>query len=203
MQHCMDFSAQTITALHDQLNALWHASDMTPAAGDDFMSLVRLQHRANHELWHAEDRARVPSARDSEVAAAKRVIDKVNQQRNDLIEKIDEFLLVSLPPELNRDNAELHSEPPGLMIDRLSILSLKIFHTHEEIRRANAPSGHAARNAGRLTVLNSQRMDLEHCLDHLWAAILLGQRRFKLYRQLKMYNDPSLNPALYNPSRYP
>jgi hypothetical protein len=91
----------------------------------------------------------------------------------------------------------LHSESPGLMIDRLSILSLKIFHTREEMERAGAPTGHAERNRERLAILVEQRNDLSQCLVRLWEETLAGTRRFKLYRQLKMYNDPTLNPSVY------
>ena len=83
------------------------------------------------------------------------------------------------------------------MIDRLSILALKIYHTREEAERADAPEGHAERNRERLAILEEQRADLAGCLDALWQETLAGTRRFKLYRQLKMYNDPSLNPAIY------
>jgi hypothetical protein len=87
------------------------------------------------------------------------------------------------------------------MIDRLSILALKIFHTREELdrcrRRPSRPAGHAQRNLQRLAILEEQRADLADCLDTLWQSTLSGSRRFKLYRQLKMYNDPTLNPAIY------
>jgi hypothetical protein len=83
------------------------------------------------------------------------------------------------------------------MIDRLSILALKIFHTEEEIDRPNAPAGHTERNRNRLALLEEQRNDLLACLDQLWREVLEGKRRFKIYRQLKMYNDPTLNPAIY------
>jgi hypothetical protein len=86
------------------------------------------------------------------------------------------------------------------MIDRLSILALKIFHTREEAARADAPEGHAGRNLERLAILEEQRADLAACLDALWRETLAGTRCFKLYRQLKMYNDPSLNPAIYGTS---
>jgi hypothetical protein len=83
------------------------------------------------------------------------------------------------------------------MIDRLSILALKIYHTREEAERADAPEGHAGRNRERLNVLEEQRADLAGCLDELWRETLKGTRRFKIYRQMKMYNDPDLNPAIY------
>jgi hypothetical protein len=83
------------------------------------------------------------------------------------------------------------------MIDRLSILALKVYHTRQEAARTDAPDGHAGRNRERLGILLEQRADLAGCLDNLWRETLAGQRRFKLYRQLKMYNDPALNPAIY------
>jgi hypothetical protein len=86
------------------------------------------------------------------------------------------------------------------MIDRLSIQALKIYHTREEAERPDAPEGHDARNLERLAVLNEQRADLAGCLEALWQGTLNGTRRFKLYRQLKMYNDPLLNPAIYRKS---
>jgi uncharacterized protein (DUF3084 family) len=85
-----------------------------------------------------------------------------------------------------------------LIIDRLSILALKIFHTAEQLHRSTPE--HQQRNQSRLLVLNEQRTDLSACLDALWSDVLAGRRRFKLYRQLKMYNDPTLNPVLYNRS---
>jgi hypothetical protein len=98
---------------------------------------------------------------------------------------------------LPADGAELHSESPGLILDRLSILSLKVFHTQEEIDRSEAPLGHSERNRERLCILVEQRGDLASSLDRLWQQVLKGQQAFKLYRQLKMYNDPALNPAVY------
>ncbi len=157
------------------------------------------QHLANFELWHAEDAARTPGASDHDLARIKRFIDHANQRRNDLTEQCDVLLLDSL----NRQNlpapgAELHSESPGLILDRLSILSLKLFHTKEEIDRPGAPPGHRERNLERLRILVEQRDDLAASLDRLWQQVLDGRRRFKLYRQLKMYNDPALNPAVYS-----
>jgi hypothetical protein len=164
----------------------------------DWLRLVSGQHWANFELWHIEDEARVPGASDAELAAVKRRVDSTNQRRNDLVEGLDRALLTWLEPRgLPNAAATLHSETPGLMIDRLSILALKIYHTREEAERFDAPEGHAERNRARLAILEEQRGDLAACLDRLWCEILAGTRRFKLYRQLKMYNDPSLNPAVY------
>jgi hypothetical protein len=132
------------------------------------------------------------------LAGVKRRVDQTNQRRNDLAEELDRALLGWLETQgLPNPDAPLHSESPGLIIDRLSILALKIYHTREEAERADAPPGHIERNRERLATLEEQRSDLANCLDALWRQTLAGARRFKLYRQLKMYNDPSLNPAIY------
>ncbi|MDE3187518.1 MAG: DUF4254 domain-containing protein [Acidobacteriota bacterium] len=201
-------SANAIVSLHDTLTRVWHA---VPEAGEplpsatDWLDRVARQHRANFDLWHIEDEARAPGATDAALASVKRRIDRTNQLRNDLAEELDRALLTWLQPQRLPDpNAPLHSESPGLMIDRLSILALKIFHTREEAERTGAPSGHAERNRDRLVILQEQRADLARCLDALWREVLAGTRRFKLYRQFKMYNDPELNPAIYrNPPDEP
>jgi hypothetical protein len=189
-----------IAALQDRLTVLWHREAMETwlPPQEKFQSLVARQHLANFELWHTEDEARTPDATDADLARVKRRIDETNQRRNDLSEQIDRLLLDELEKEgLPNQQAELHSESPGLMIDRLSILALKLFHTREEMERINAPEGHAERNRERLAILIEQRNDLAACLCAVWAEVQAGTRRFKLYRQLKMYNDPSLNPAVY------
>lgn len=192
-------SAQSITQWHDALTRDWHAGrPPQPSQSDAWLDLVVQQHGANFELWHIEDEARTPGAGDAQLADVKRRIDPVNQRRNDLAEKLDEALLDYLHPKtLPNPEAPLHSESPGLMIDRLSILALKIYHTQEEAQRSDAPPGHAERNQQRLAILLEQRSDLANCLDELWRDTLAGTRRFKIYRQLKMYNDPSLNPEIY------
>lgn len=191
-------NACSIADLHDAATEAWHRVPLPAAQADVFMAAVRAQHAANFELWHLEDEARAPKVPDHRIVEVKRGIDRVNQRRNDLIERCDTLLLEALAAHnLPAPHAPLHSETPGLIIDRLSILALKIFHTREETSRPDAPEGHAVRNRERLELLEEQRSDLATCLDQLWAHVLQGQRRFKLYRQLKMYNDPSLNPAVY------
>jgi hypothetical protein len=191
-------NARAITALYDTATEAWHNQPAQIASAEDFTTAARALHHANFELWHLEDQARAPHASDHQIAEVKHAIDRVNQRRNDLMERCDTLLLETLAPHnLPAPAAPLHSEPPGLILDRLSILSLKIFHTREETQRTDAPEGHIARNSDRLRLLEEQRSDLAACLDQLWTEIIAGKRRFKLYRQLKMYNDPSLNPAVY------
>jgi hypothetical protein len=199
-------SAEQIVNLQDRETRALHqaaAEAAQPQPESDWLAAVRRQHQANFELWHIEDEARAPGVTDAELAGVKRRVDRTNQRRNDLAEQLDRALLAWLEPRgLPNGAAELNSESPGLMIDRLSILALKIYHTGEEAERADAPQGHASRNLERLTILEEQRANLAGCLDALWRETLAGTRRFKLYRQLKMYNDPFLNPAIYRqPSR--
>jgi hypothetical protein len=205
-------SASRILQLHDELTRAWHVTNASEGAVPplvqaanghrtlmtEWMERVADEHRANFDLWHIEDEAREPGASDTTLAHVKRRIDRTNQLRNDLAEALDCALMEWLAPRgLPRPDAPLHSESPGLMIDRLSIQALKIYHTREEAERGNAPQGHAERNHERLAILEEQRKDLARCLDSLWQETLSGARRFKLYRQLKMYNDPHLNPVIY------
>jgi hypothetical protein len=197
-------SGDAIVKLHDELTGAWHAQPGITAdsvAGDPWLARVAGQHRANFDLWHIEDEARTPGASDAQLADVKRRIDSTNQLRNDLAEDLDRALLEWLAPQrLPAENVTLHSESPGLIIDRLSILALKIYHTREEACRPDASVEHCERNRARLAILEEQRADLTRCLDSLWRETLNGTRRFKLYRQLKMYNDPTLNPAIYRNS---
>ena len=163
-------------------------------SGEQLMTLIEGQHRANFDLWHQEDEARNLDATADRIAAVKHAIDQLNQRRNDLVETVDSTLFEAL---VQRADVPLHSETPGMMIDRLSIMALKIFHTREETLRETATEAHREKNLFRLSVLMEQRADLAACLDELIAAIRAGERRFKIYRQMKMYNDPELNPVLY------
>ena len=189
--------ALLICRVQDEMTAVLHVpEEVLEIVGPDdgVMALTMAQHRANFELWHEEDKARAPHVSDAEIAAVKHAIDRLNQNRNDLAEKIDLWLIERLE---QNTAAPLHSETPGLMIDRLSILALKIYHTREEAHRTSASEQHRLRNTARLELLEEQRADLAGCLDTLWSEVLGGTRRFKLYRQMKMYNDPELNPAMY------
>ena len=211
-------SAKEIVALQDRLTQAWHetpdarvggatagvaAGAVDGVDGKDaaWLELAARQHGANFDLWHIEDEARAPGATNAELAEVKRRVDRTNQLRNDLIEELDGMLMGWMEARgLPNPAAPLNSEPPGMMIDRLSILALKIYHTREEAERPDAPPGHAARNRERLAILEEQRNDLAECLDALWRETVNGTRRFKICRQLKMYNDPMLNPAIYGRS---
>ncbi len=187
--------SESILALHDLATECWHRSHSLPSAAPGLDTLVLAQHQANFDLWHEEDKARSPLASDAAITAVKHAIDALNQRRNDLVEQIDALLLTAAGAQ--NEDSPLHSETPGLIIDRLSILELKLYHTAEESQRETATEQHRQKNRARLEVLVQQRIDLAGCLDELWQQVLAGERRFHLYRQLKMYNDPELNPVLY------
>lgn len=188
--------AFAIAAMQDERTLAWHGLENEAIVkSDDLMALAVAQHHANFDLWHEEDKARDPAASDADITAVKHAIDRLNQQRNDLAEKIDNTLLAQAGEQ--NAAAPLHSETPGMMIDRLSILALKIYHTREESQRESATQAHRQKNTARLAVLEEQRDDLAGCLNALWIEVAGGTRRFKLYRQMKMYNDPELNPVVY------
>ena len=199
----MVFLFETKELLKQQLQEVeqWHS--FLPQADfsepTDFPVLVSTQHQINFELWHQEDMARDPDVSDSKIASVKRAIDVLNQRRNDLIERMDQFLVNILFTGNVKNNAEteMNSETPGSMIDRLSINALKIYHMDEEIQREEVTAEHRNKCAGKLSVLQEQRKDLEQCLSKLLADLSSGEKRLKVYQQMKMYNDESLNPVLY------
>jgi hypothetical protein len=185
--------ANGMVARMDEATKAWHGS-AEPAAAD----AVLILHRANFDLWHLEDSARDPHAAAELIAEVKRAIDRTNQRRNDCVESIDVAMLEELGARaLPLADAPLHSETPGQMVDRLSILSLKRFHMGEEAVRATANEAHQSRSRDRLHLLHTQSADLAGCLSVLWDDVLAGRRRFKLYKQMKMYNDVDSNPVLY------
>lgn len=169
---------------------------------------VTTNHGNNSLLWEQEDLARRTQVSDMEIAANKRAIDRYNQARNDSIECMDEYLLIFLgladvvsaridsPVIKAMDGARLNSETVGSMIDRMSILALKIYAMRQQTERAEVSEAHRLMCRKKLERLQEQRNDLGACLDELLADTKAGRAYFKVYRQFKMYNDPKLNPAL-------
>jgi Protein of unknown function (DUF4254) len=169
---------------------------------------IRTNHLFNSRLWAEEDLARRTRVSDAEIAANKRAIDGFNQARNDATERVDEILLVRLglvePASIGTDapratvagTARLNSETAGSMVDRLSILALKVQAMQAQTLRTDADAAHLAASRARLARLTEQRDDLAGCLDRLFADCRAGLAYFKVYRQFKMYNDPRFNPAL-------
>jgi hypothetical protein len=164
---------------------------------DGVWHFIEANHRYNNLLWDEEDQARRKDVPDSAIAANKRAIDGHNQRRNDAIERIDECLLAELEGVTQRSDARMNSETAGAMIDRLSILALKVFHMRLQTMRSDASRDHVETCLAKLSRLEEQRRDLAASLDRLLTECAAGTAWFKIYRQFKMYNDPTLNPYLY------
>ncbi|MDR0680411.1 MAG: DUF4254 domain-containing protein [Dysgonamonadaceae bacterium] len=147
--------------------------------------------------WHLEDIIRDPEIDPVKALAIKRTIDKSNQDRTDLVELIDSYFLAKYKNIPVNSDATINTESPAWAIDRLSILALKIFHMQEEVNRKDAAEAHRQTTSHKLSVLLEQRTDLSTAIDQLLQDIESGKKYMKVYKQMKMYNDPSLNPVLY------
>lgn len=165
---------------------------------EGFRELVARQHWANFQLWHVEDRARRKDVDAKIIADCKYAIDKLNQKRNDLIERIDECLIGMLTPLLPTDASERYNtETVGAALDRLSIQALKIFHMKEQCSRKDVAADHVDQCNAKVLTLNQQHVDLQRAILELIEEYEAGTKKPKVYFQFKMYNDPSLNPELY------
>ena len=162
----------------------------------DLPGLIDWNHCCNRMLWDEEDQARRTDVPDSAIVQNKRAIDRYNQQRNDAIEAIDECLLASVQSVPPRADTWLNSETAGSIIDRLSINLLKLHHMGLQAQRGEASVEHRERCAAKLERLEEQRLDLLGCLQRLLDGLRDGSCSFRVYRQFKMYNDPTLNPFL-------
>ena len=148
--------------------------------------------------WHLEDIIRDPGIEPAEALAIKRRIDRSNQERTDLVEKIDDYFIDTYKNVKICSEATLNTETPAWAIDRLSILALKIYHMRVETIREEATQAHKEACKAKLDVLLAQREDLSGAIDRLMIEIAQGKKYIKSYRQMKMYNDPALNPVLYS-----
>ena len=147
--------------------------------------------------WHFEDIIRDPHIDPIEALNLKRRIDRSNQDRTDLVEEIDSYFRHKYCEVKPLPEARLNTESPAWAIDRLSILALKIYHMREQVEREDADEEHRARCSAKLDVLLEQQKDLGLAIDQLLEDIEAGRKYMKVYRQMKMYNDPSTNPVLY------
>jgi hypothetical protein len=147
--------------------------------------------------WHLEDIIRNPAIDPTEALALKRRIDHSNQERTDLVELIDSFFLDTYAVVKPLSDATINTESPAWAIDRLSILALKIYHMEQEVNRSEAAPAHREACAKKLSVLLEQKKDLSTAIDQLLSDIKAGRKYMKVYKQMKMYNDPALNPVLY------
>ena len=147
--------------------------------------------------WHLEDIIRDPAIDPVAALALKRRIDRSNQDRTDLVEDIDTYFREKYADVAVLTDANINTESPAWAIDRLSILALKIYHMREQVNRSDASAEHHAKCQAKLDVLLEQRIDLSTAIDQLLDDIAAGRKYMKVYRQMKMYNDPSTNPVLY------
>jgi len=195
-------SIADLTGLQADCVRRWHEQPIgNPHEG--FAAIVVEQLAYNFRLWHEEDKARSPSASDAEIAAVKRAIDKLNQQRNDGIEKLDDWITAELASReiVAAPTAPQNTETLGSTLDRLAILALRIYHLAEQRDRAGANEEHRQTVGRKLAVALSQHEDLSRSAQQLADDLIAGRKRHKTYRQLKMYNDVTLNPYLYEPRK--
>lgn len=197
----MTFS-QLANQVFDRSVADYHTTDNvdTPIRNpyeEDVEKVLYAKNWIDAVQWHLEDIIRDPAIDPVEALALKRRIDRSNQDRTDMVEELDSYFLQKYAGVKVLPEAVINTESPAWAIDRLSILALKIWHMQEQASRADADEEHRARCRARLDVLLEQRVDLSQAIDTLLGDIAAGRRYMKVYRQMKMYNDPSTNPVLY------
>ena len=174
-----------------------HVDADRPRKYEGFKELLYQKNWIDTVQWHLEDLIRDPAINPAELVALKRRIDASNQHRTDTVEQIDEWIYSSLNGIKPAENARLNSETPAWLLDRMSILQLKIYHFKEQLERKEAGESHLASVRQKLYVLEVQEEDLALAYNELMEDLRSGQKYMKLYKQMKMYNDPSLNPVLY------
>jgi hypothetical protein len=196
-------TAHQCYAIFDRSIGDYHKTDnvdtpiQNPYTTHTFDALLYHKNWIDTVQWHLEDIIRLPEINPSEALAIKRRIDKSNQDRTDRVEQIDDYFLEQFKSVSPKPGTRINSETPAWLLDRMSILMLKIYHMKEQTERTDANAEHIAKCHAKLAVLMEQKTDMQLAFDELVEDISNGNRRFKVYRQMKMYNDASLNPMLY------
>ncbi len=186
--------------------ANYHISDNVdkpienPYKMGSFEYLLYLKNWIDTVQWHLEDIIRSPAIAPEALVAIKRRIDASNQYRTDVVEQLDDHFLQCFKNIKPNETARLNSETPAWLLDKMSILLLKVYHMKEQVERADVSDEHREKCSAKLQILLEQRADMGNCFDELMQEIQAGTRRFKVYRQMKMYNDAALNPVLYQQS---
>ena len=195
--------ANQCNEIFDQIVKLYHVTDDVDAVfenpfdeGSIENSLAR-KNWIDAVQWHLEDIIRDENIDPVEALALKRRIDRSNQDRTDLVEEVDSYFRQRYADVAILPGATINTESPAWAIDRLSILALKIWHMREQTQRTDADAAHIAKCQAKLDVLLEQREDLTAAIDQLLDDIAEGRKYMKVYRQMKMYNDPDTNPVLY------
>ncbi len=180
--------------------AEWHILEsysVNPFEEGSLHYILYKKNQIDTEQWHQEDIIRKPDLPLETFAAVKRKIDALNQERTDTVEWLDDFIINLYQSVVRKKEAKMNSETPAWLIDRMSILELKIYHMKEQTERTDASSDHIQTCKQKLQILLDQRKDMSLCLDELLLDLSTGDKYVKVYRQMKMYNDKNLNPSLY------
>jgi len=195
-EQCNRIFEQVIDDYH-QYNDIY-ADPQNPFSENTIEDLMYAKCWIDTMQWHMEDEIRNPGIQPVEAVKWKRAIDHSNQLRTDIVEDIDVYFLDKFKEVTPSETARFNTESPAGAIDRLSILALKIYHMRLETVRTDATEAHIAKCRQKLFVLMQQQTDLSLAIDELLEDIANGDKYMKVYRQMKMYNDPALNPVLYN-----
>ncbi len=177
----------------DDIDSSWH----NPYPEGSLEAILYAKCRIDAEQWHMEDIIRDPGLAPEEALQLKRRIDASNQRRTDMVEELDTRFREQYADVKVLPGATINTESPAWALDRLSILALKLWHMKEQAERKDVDMAHRQRSTARLDVLLEQRTDLTSAIDTLLDDIAAGRKYMKVYRQMKLYNDPSTNPALY------
>ncbi|MEM7180858.1 MAG: DUF4254 domain-containing protein [Spirochaetota bacterium] len=199
----MQLSAEDIVKIFQDSVVDWHKQESihaNPYPEDSVSYLIYHKNQIDSEQWNMEDIIRIPDLEVDRFIATKRTIDKLNQQRVDTVEKLDDYVYKLYSSVEKSPDAKLNSETPAWLIDRMSILELKIYHMQEQTERTDASAEHTANCQNKLDILLEQRSDLTQCLKEMIQDLQAGTKYMKVYRQMKMYNDKNLNPSLYQQS---
>ncbi len=195
--------SQNANTIFDRTIADYHTFDCVDQPIANPFEVGTIDHLLYHKnwidavQWHLEDIIRDPNIDPVEALKIKRRIDASNQDRTDMVEYVDSYMLDKYKDVETAPDARVNSETPAWAIDRLSILALKIYHMAQEVERTDVDAEHIAACQKKLDVLLMQRVDLSQSIDDLLGDIEAGRKYMKVYKQMKMYNDPSLNPVLY------
>ncbi|MDE6316941.1 MAG: DUF4254 domain-containing protein [Muribaculaceae bacterium] len=195
--------AENCNAVFDRSTADYHINDdvdfaiVNPYPADTVDHVLYAKNWIDAVQWHLEDIIRDPNIDPVAALALKRRIDRSNQDRTDMVEEIDTYFRNRYADVKPLADATINTESPAWALDRLSILALKIYHMRAEVERPDASPEHVARCKAKLDVLLEQRADLTSAIDRLLDDIAAGRKYMKVYRQMKMYNDPATNPVLY------
>jgi hypothetical protein len=194
-QNCNEIFDQTVKLYHvtDDVDAVFN----NPYAEGTIENSLARKNWIDAVQWHLEDIIRDEAIDPVAALALKRRIDRSNQDRTDLVEEIDSYFRQQYAGVTVKNDATINTESPAWAIDRLSILALKIWHMREQTERTDADAAHIAKCQAKLDVLLEQRIDLTTAIDQLLDDIAAGRKFMKVYRQMKMYNDPETNPVLY------